>query len=297
MHTLQPDGAAIAARPLTSGEALVTLHRTRSQVLVSEMGETHEHFGGNARNGLLVPRFPRGVGPVKDMLFLLADLWMIFAGFVFGWKFIRNHSNYLLGLEWMIVATSGTNFLLWSLLGGGTDSVFYDLAYFFDAFSRSVGITLILVLGLMAVTHRYKPTLAVDIGVFGLAIAAGLYLRHFHDENLHVSPTAFYVAVFYVVVNLITTLFLAHFVKRLWSIGAKRLAVWTGLATAAASTIAITYDFFPLPFDDANRTLFYTAALATWGTQGFVYYFAYRAMHAHNVAMGRGPIREASAQS
>ncbi|MCA1185935.1 transporter [Saccharopolyspora sp. 6T] len=234
---------------------------------------------------------------MKDALFLLADLWMIFTGFVFGWKFIRNHGNYLLGIEWMIVATSGANFLLWSLLGGDANSVFYDLAYFFDAFSRSVGITLILVLGLMAVTHRYKPTLAVDIGVFGLAIAAGLYLRHFHDENLHVSSTAFSVAVFYVVVNLITTLFLAHFVKRLWSIGAKRLAIWTGLATAAASVIAITYDFFPLPFDDANRTLFYTAALATWGTQGFVYYFAYRAMHAHEVATVPGPTQKASAQS
>ncbi|WP_019853879.1 hypothetical protein [Actinopolyspora mortivallis] len=234
---------------------------------------------------------------MKDLIFLLADLWMIFAGFVFGWKFIRNHSNYLLGLEWMIVATSGSNFLLWSLLGGDEDSVFYDIAYFLDAFSRSVGITLILVLGLMVVTHRYKPTLAVDIGVFGLAVAAGLYLRHFHGEDIHAAPAAFYVATFYVVVNLLTTLFLAYFARRLWSIGSKRLAIWTGLVTAAASIIAITYDFFPLPFDDEQRTIFYTAALATWGTQGFVYYFAYRALHAHNVATGVEPTQEASAKS
>ena len=48
----------------------------------------------------------------------------------------------------------------------------YDISFFLDAFSRSVGFTLILVLGLMAVTHHYKPTIAVEIGVFGLAIVA-----------------------------------------------------------------------------------------------------------------------------
>jgi hypothetical protein len=228
---------------------------------------------------------------MKDLIFLLGDLWLIFAGYYFGWKFIRNYDNYLLGLEWIVVATSGSNFLLWSLLGGDEGSILYDLAYFFDAFSRSVGITLILVIGLMAVTHRYKPNPAIDIGVFGLAIAAGLYLKQFHGHELHVVP-----ATFYVVVNVLTALFLAYFVKRLWDIGAKRLAIWTALVTAAASTIAITYDFFPFPFDDENRTFFYTAALATWGTQGFIYYFAYRALHAH-VAADVEPTQKASAMS
>ncbi|MER5390877.1 transporter, partial [Saccharopolyspora sp. NPDC002686] len=59
-----------------------------------------------------------------------------------------------------------------------------------------------------------------------------------------------------------------------------------GLVTAAASAIAITYDFFPIPGDDAHRTLFYIAALAVWGTQMFAYYFAYRALHDHNAATG-----------
>ncbi|MFD5248221.1 transporter [Amycolatopsis sp. NPDC058340] len=234
---------------------------------------------------------------MKDALFLLADVWMIFAGYFFGWKFIRRYGNYLLGLEWMVVATSGTNFLLWSLLGGSPDSLLYDVAYFFDAFSRSVGITLILVLGLMKVTHRYKPSLAVDVGVFAFATAAGLFLRQFHGEDPRVDHLAFAVATFYVVVNLVTAVFLAYFAKRLWNIGAKRQAFWTGLVTAAATTIAITYDFFPFPFDDANRTIFYTAALATWGTQGFVYFFAYRALHNHNVASGAKTSQEAGASS
>lgn len=218
---------------------------------------------------------------MKDLLFMLADLWMIFAGFWFGWKFIRHYGNYLLGLEWMIVATSGTNFLLWALLGGDEGSPLYSVAYFFDAFSRAIGITLILVMGLMRVTHRYKPSLGVDIGVFALGIAAGLYLMRFESGQLHVGP-----AVFYVIVNLLTTVFLAYFTWRLWKIGASTLAFWTGVATAAATVIAVTYDFFPIPGDDAHRTWFYAAALATWGTQLFVYYFAYRALHDHNVRTG-----------
>ncbi|GAB2738737.1 hypothetical protein GCM10027174_10040 [Salinifilum aidingensis] len=221
---------------------------------------------------------------MKEMLFLLADLWMIFAGFFFGWKFIQGYGNYLLGLEWMVVATSGTNFLAWSLVGGDEDSVLYGIAYFFDAFSRSVGITLILVMGLMRVTHQYKPSVAVDVGAFGLAIVAGLYLQQFRAGELHVGP-----AVFYVVVNVLTTIFLVYFSWRLWRIGAKGLAAGAGLATAAASAIAITYDFFPIPGDDAHRTIFYTAALATWGTQMCVYFFAYRAVHAHNVETGVEP--------
>lgn len=211
---------------------------------------------------------------MKDMAFLLADLWMIFAGLFFGWRFIRRHGNYLLGLEWLIVGFSGCNFLVWSMLGADERSPLYDVAYFLDAFSRSVGITLILVMGLLVVTHGYRPTLAAEVGVFALAVVAGLVLRPFHDGGLHVAP-----ATFYVVVNLLTSAFLAYVAARLWRIGARRLAVVTALVTAAATAVALTYDFFPLPFDDADRTIFYTAALATWGTQGCVYYLAYRALH------------------
>ncbi|MER6975723.1 transporter [Streptomyces carpinensis] len=226
---------------------------------------------------------------MKEALFLLADLWMIFAGYFYGWRFIRRYGNYLLGLEWMVVATSGSNFLLWSLLGADSGSVLYDVAYFFDAFSRSVGITLILIMGLMKVTHRYKPSLGVDVALFGVAIVAGLFLRHFHGADLHTDRAAFSVAVFYLVVNLLTAVFVGYFVKRLWDAGARWPAIWTGLVTAAGTAIAITYDLFPLPFDDENRTVFYTAALATWGTQGFVYFRAYRALHHHNAALDAKP--------
>jgi hypothetical protein len=218
---------------------------------------------------------------MKALLFMLSDLWMIFVGFFYGWKLIRQYGNYLLGLEWIIIATSGSNFLAWSLLGGDTSSPMYFIAYFFDAFSRSVGVSLILVMGLMRVTHRYKPTLAVDISVFALGIVAGLYLQQFHGHGFHVVP-----ATFYVIVNALSTLFLAYFSWRLWKIRARGLAIGAALTTAAATFIALTYDFFPLPGDDEYRTTFYILALTTWGLQAFVYFISYRALHNHNVATG-----------
>jgi len=221
---------------------------------------------------------------MKALLFMLSDLWMIFVGFFYGWKLIRQYHNYLLGLEWFIVATSGSNFLVWSLLSGDKHSFMYFIAYFFDAFSRSVGVSLILVMGLMRVTHRYKPTPAVDIGVFVLGIVAGLYLQQFHGHGFHVVP-----ATFYVVVNAISTVFLAYFSWRLWKIRARGPAIGAALTTAAATAIALTYDFFPIPGDDESRTIFYILALTTWGLQAFVYYIAYRALHRHNVATGVEP--------
>lgn len=215
---------------------------------------------------------------MKDAIFLLSDVWLIVVGFGFGWKFIRNFGNHLLGIECLVVGVSATNFLIGSLLGA-TGGLPLQISFFLDAFSRSFGFTLILILGLMAVTHRYRPPIVVEVGVFGLTIVAAFLLRRFHDETLHVGP-----ATFYLVMNLLTTLFLAYFVTRLWKAALRGLACATGLVTIAATAIAVTYDFFPFPFDDADRTFFYTAALTTWGLQGAVYYFAYRALHNHNEA-------------
>ncbi|MFE0734716.1 transporter [Streptomyces sp. NPDC058855] len=220
---------------------------------------------------------------LRELLFLLADVWMIVVGFTFGWKFIRNYGNYLLGLEWIIVATSGSNFFLYAALGATEESPMYTLAFFFDQFSRSVGITLILVLGLMRVTHRYKPSVRTDVGVFAFATAVGLALLLF-GERLGVG-----VAVFLIAVNVLTTLFLISFSKRLWAIGAKGWAVGAGLATAAGCVIASTYDFVHIPGDDEAHTLFYIGALSTWGLQMFTYYFAYRALHRHNESVGAEP--------
>lgn len=228
---------------------------------------------------------------MKDVLFLASDLWLMWTCWFYGFRMLRTHGNHLLGLEWLVVAVSSTNFLVWSLLGGDDSSPMYHVAYALDAFSRSFGITLVLVLGLLAVTHGYKPPLAVEIGSFALAAAGGLLLGRLHDGQLHVGLATFYVAT-----NLLTAVFLTYFVTRLWRIGATSTAVWTALITAAATFIAIVYDFFPFPFDDENRTVFYTLALSTWGGQAVIYYHAYRALDAHNTAAGARATHTAGAR-
>ncbi|UZX04715.1 transporter [Arthrobacter sp. CDRTa11] len=213
---------------------------------------------------------------IRELLFAVADVWMIAVGFTYGIKFIRNHKNYLLGIEWIVVATSGTNFLIYGLLKAGHDSPMYTFAYFLDAFSRSIGITLILVLGLMKVTHRYKPSAKVDVGVFAFATVVGLLLSQFADEIG--TPGK----IFYIVVNVLTTIFLIYFVKRLWDINERGHAALAAVATACGFVIAATYDFVHIPGDDAERTIFYIFALSTWGLQMFAYYRAYRVFDAYN---------------
>ncbi|MGV0768450.1 transporter [Mycobacterium syngnathidarum] len=225
---------------------------------------------------------------IKGALFALADLLMIFAGFTYGWKFIRNYKNYLLGLEWIIVATSGVNFLIYGMLRLSQDSTSFHVAIFFDAFSRSVGITLILVLGLMAVTHGYKPSRAVDIGVFALAGVVGLVLTFYalrtaDPETHHIGLAG---AVFLVVVNVLTSIFLLYFASRLWRVGERGHAALVVVVTAMGAVIAATYDFYQVPGDDVNRTMFYTAALTTWGLQLIVYYYGYRALAGHVESAG-----------
>ncbi|MGN6161923.1 MAG: hypothetical protein ACTHOG_09515 [Marmoricola sp.] len=210
-----------------------------------------------------------------ETLFIVADVLLIFAGFVYGWKFIRRYHNYFLGIEWIVTGVSATNFLLWSTLSGDPGNPMYTIAYFFDAFSRSFGFTLVLILGLRMVTHRYKPALWVEIGAFALAAVAGAYLVTLHHDGPYgVGP-----ATFFLITNLIASLYVFYFAVRLWRAGAKNWSVLTTLITLVAMVIAITYDFLPWPFDDSYRSYFYTAALATWGLQGIIYYFSYKALH------------------
>ncbi|MER6973709.1 hypothetical protein ABT304_21785 [Nocardioides sp. NPDC000445] len=224
---------------------------------------------------------------MKDLLFLAADLWLMATCWYFGIKIFRRYRNHLLTLEYLVVAVSSTNFLLWALTGGSESSPMYSLAYALDAFSRSFGITLILVLGLMRVTHLYKPPLWVEVGATALALAGAVLLGPIHSDTLDYDDSkALAIAVFYVVTNLLTAAFLMYFAWRLWQIGAVKQAVAAAAVTALASYVAISYDFFPFSFDDEHRTIFYILALTTWGLQAVVYYVGYQALHDHNVETG-----------
>lgn len=240
---------------------------------------------------------PEGTETMKDLLFLAADLWLMAVTWYFGIRMLRTFGNHLLTLEYLVVAVSSTNFLFWALLGGDESSPMYNLAYALDAFSRSFGFTLILVIGLMTVTHRWKPPLRLEIGVTLLAAVSGVVLGRLHNDQLQYDALHLSVAVFYVVTNVLTTVFLAYFAHRLWKAGKTRIAALTGLVTAAGTFVALTYDFFPFSFDDANRTIFYTVALTVWGCQGAVYYYAYSALHAHNAVTVPTQSREMEARA
>jgi hypothetical protein len=235
---------------------------------------------------------------MKVALFLLSDLWLMATTWTFAFKFFRNYRNHLLTLEWLVVAVSSTNFLLWSLLGGDEKSPMYHLAYALDAFSRSFGITLILVIGLLTVTHRYHPPAWVEVGATALAVGGALLFGPIHSDHLnHDDSQAMALAIFYVVTNVLTTLFLLYFASRLWQAGSRGIAVLTALVTAVACFVAVTYDFFPFSFDDADRTIFYTLALTTWGAQAVIYYVGYRALGRHNKANDARPFQAEEARA
>lgn len=213
---------------------------------------------------------------MRDVLFAAADIWMIAIGFICGVKFIRGHHNYLIGLEWIIMAVSGTNFLIYGVTKSGTDSPMYHIAFFLDAFSRSIGFTLILVLGLLVVTHRYKPTLGVEVGAFALAAVLGFLLSEYGEQIG--TPGK----MFFLITALATSGFLCYFAWRLWELGERAHAGWAACATALNVVVAAIYDFWRIPGDDANHTLFYSLALFTWGLAMLVIYRAYTAFAAHN---------------
>ncbi|MFB8004925.1 transporter [Nocardia sp. NPDC056000] len=221
---------------------------------------------------------------MRDILFAAADIWMIATGFICGVKFIRTHHNYLIGLEWIIMAISGSNFLIYGMTKAGPDSPAHHIAFFLDAFSRSIGFTLILVLGLLVVTHGYTPATRIEVSAFALAAILGFLLSEFAEEIG--TPGK----VFFLITALATSGFLCYFAWRLWEIGERAHAGWVGGATALNVVVASIYDFWRIPGDDADHTHFYILALFTWGLAMLVIYRAYTAFAAHNErASGLGP--------
>ncbi|HCF0446458.1 TPA: hypothetical protein NH694_004693, partial [Pseudomonas aeruginosa] len=106
------------------------------------------------------------------MFALLSCILLVISGLFYGAAFIRR-KNYLLGLEFLIVGISASNFTTFIATGWQAN---YNIAIFLDAFSRGVGVPVIATLGLMAVTHDYKPSPAKDILIFVAGFAAtGVY--------------------------------------------------------------------------------------------------------------------------
>lgn len=204
---------------------------------------------------------------IKEALALLSSVFLIVCGVVYGLKYVRVRKNYLLGFEWLIVAFSASNLLFFLLTGFGPS---YSVSFFLDAFSRAFGVPIVVVLGLMAVTHNYKPSVTKDIVIFAVTFAATfvLVLADFVKGPL---------PYFYLFMWFCYTAYLIYFTWRLLRASEHLHALLNALATAAALAIAIVYDFFPIPGDE-DKMVFMIFALTVWGCQIIQQYYAYGAL-------------------
>lgn len=201
-----------------------------------------------------------------DLFALIACVLLVMSGLGYGVAFIRR-KNYLLGVEFLIVGISATNFTTFIATGWQAN---YNVAIFLDAFSRGVGVPVIATLGLMAVTHNYKPSPAKDVILFLVAFAA---------TAIYYLSTSFKEALpyFYVLMWSLYTLFLVYFIWRLVRAGESLHALATLLGGAAGLTIALRYDFFPIPGDD-TKMIFMTCAFLTWSYSIVQLFYAYGAL-------------------
>lgn len=218
------------------------------------------------------------------------DLWLILVAAICGWRFLTTKKNALLGLEWLVVAISATNFLIFHLTSW---PIAATVTFYLDAFSRSMGFTIISIVGLLVITHRYKPSLVVDIGLFGSAAVAGLilFLIHRDPNQPDILQDRIYLLKILIFVMSWTVLstFLVYFAWRLFKAGEK-LHAWLILSAMVTSqAVAIVYDFFPIPGDDPDMTLFFNIAIAVWGWTLLEIYLAYGAFERATGTRPRAP--------
>ncbi|MBC2659052.1 hypothetical protein H7A76_26745 [Pseudomonas sp. MSSRFD41] len=200
------------------------------------------------------------------MFALMSCVLLVICGLSYGMAFVKR-KNYLLGVEFLIVGISATNFTTFIATGW---EVNYNIAMFLDAFSRGVGVPIIGTLGLMAVTHNYKPSPAKDFILFLAAFtAAAIYFL-----SITFKPLLPY---FYVLMWSLYTLYLLYFMWRLARAGEVLNALATLVGAVAGLTIALRYDFFPIPGDE-TKMIFMTCAFLTWSYTMVQLFYAYHAL-------------------
>ncbi|MDP8772193.1 hypothetical protein QZR43_06285 [Serratia marcescens] len=201
-----------------------------------------------------------------DIFALFSCVLLVVCGLYYGAAFVRR-KNYLLGVEFLIVGISATNFTTFIATGWQTN---YDVAIFLDAFSRGVGVPIVGTLGLMAVTHGYKPSPAKDFILF---------LAAFSVTAIYFLSTAFkpWLPYFYVLMWALYTLYLLYFIWCLARAGEFLHALATLLGGGAGGTIALKYDFFPI-LGDGTKMVFMTCAFLTWSYMMAQLFYAYCAL-------------------
>ncbi|WP_175763034.1 hypothetical protein [Burkholderia ambifaria] len=202
----------------------------------------------------------------KFLLYCLADLALIATSLIYGVKLLRKR-NALLGFEWLITTFSATNLMLNALTG---EPAFFSVSLFCDAFSRGFGIPIITIAGMMAVTHRYKPSIFIDV-VYVVGALAGTVVVWTADFMVQPKPY------FYLVMWSLFSVYLVYVVKRLLGAGEKRTAVSMIVALVSTQIIASIYDFYRIP-GDSDHMIFYIFALLSWSYLSVALYYAYGAL-------------------
>lgn len=220
----------------------------------------------------------------EHYLFILSMSILAATGTIYGMKFFAR-GNHLLGVQWLVVGCAGTSIVIFAL--GDVDAA-YRIAYFCDAFTRGCGGPVITTLGLMMVTHRYKPFPCFDLYLFAGA-AAGTAALMEADAAASVRST------FYLAMWSLLSLYLAWFAWKL--LGARAFLHAFGVALVVASTlaVAVAYDRSML-FSDEEYLLFYVLAGPVWSFMAVELYYAYCALERNVPAAASVRPDEAPAQ-
>jgi hypothetical protein len=200
-------------------------------------------------------------------LLMASDLLLLLSSLIYGVLFIKKR-NWLIGLEWLVITVSTTNLMIFLFTNNPAN---YSFSFFLDQFSRAIGIPVITIVGLMAVTHRYKPSVISDIALFALGGVVG-YAFAFTGFAASFKPY------FLVLAWTVFSIYLAYFAKRLWSAGEKTQALNVIAVLVTAQIIATIYDFWHIPGDDELHSIFYTFALTVWAYTTAGLYYAYGAL-------------------
>ncbi|WP_408734455.1 hypothetical protein [Paraburkholderia bannensis] len=177
--------------------------------------------------------------------------------------------NYLLGIEMWVVGVSATNAIVFFATGS---AISWNIAHFFDEFSRGFGMPIIAVAGLMAITHDYRPSVRMDVLLFAVAsvITLAFVTTDFFDDFL---------PYYNLVMWTLFSVYLAYFIKRLLNVGAGFQAIVLLLGLVTSQAIACVYDFYKIPGDETNIVFnFYTLALCSWAYFMPAVYYAYCAL-------------------
>jgi len=205
---------------------------------------------------------------LRTFILCVASSALALGGIVYGVKFNKK-GNYLVGYEWLILALSSSNALIYFATGL---PISLHVAHFFDAFSRAFGVPIVTTLGLMTLTHGYKPSIRTDIVLFAGSFAGTAVL-------VTVGSIAPLLPYLYLVMWVLFSIYLAYFARQLLNVGEARQASALLFAMVLNLVIASIYDFYKIPGEETNIVFnFFTLALFTWAYLTVQVYYAYCAL-------------------